>query len=261
MSKLARNPLRHKRGDILDGAPLHSAPENELGVVFLFAHLARRWRLRIEKFGAGFPDCIAYQKVQEGEKRVRIEFEYKSRSFKTHGHSPRGCDWIVCWEHNWADAPSSLRIVELRREFGLGFNVWIMPVNDPYKEVLLDTKSAIWSVPSQAHKNDLVVFYFTRPEKAFTYIYRLRDRANKIWADWKRGKDYMAPITRVCELRSPIFLEDLKRHSVLSTSPFSRFQRGRPNVTEYWPYLYDMIMRRNPPLKQQLSKYVPEHFL
>ncbi len=38
--------------------------------------------------------------------RVRIEFEYQSRNFHTHGHPVDGCDVIVCWEHNWPDLPS-----------------------------------------------------------------------------------------------------------------------------------------------------------
>lgn len=65
-------------------------------------------------------------------RRIRIEFEYRSRNFKLHRHEPRGCDWIVCWIHNWPEAPSSLRVVELRREFGLGFNVWFQPVAGDY---------------------------------------------------------------------------------------------------------------------------------
>lgn len=247
-----------KRADILDGAPLQYAPGNELGVVFLFAHLAKKWRLKIENIKAGFPDCIAYQKTQKGERRIRIEFEYKSKSFKTHGHSAKDCDWIVCWEHNWPDAPKNLQIIELRLEFGLGFNVWIMPVKSLYKEELVDTTTGIWSVPSQAHKGDLVIFYFTLPEKALKYVYRLKERAAKMRAGYKPGMDYKASITRVCELKGMVFLEDLRRHKVLSTAGFVRTQRGRPNITEYWPYLYDIIIRRNPAVKPTLSKYAPE---
>lgn len=84
------------------------APENEQGVVFLLAHLAKRWRLRVEEIRQGFPDCVAYQKVQGREKRVRIGFEYKSKTFKTHLHRSGSCDWIVCWEHNWPDVPRNL---------------------------------------------------------------------------------------------------------------------------------------------------------
>ena len=54
-----------KRPEVLEGAPLHYAPENELGVVFLFSHLAKKWRVKVEQIRAKYPDCIAYQKKQK----------------------------------------------------------------------------------------------------------------------------------------------------------------------------------------------------
>lgn len=247
------------RAEGLEGAPMQYAPENELGVVFLFAHLAKRWRLRIEEIRSRYPDCIAYQKIQGKERRVRIEFEFKSRSFKNHHHPASQCDWIVCWENNWPDAPKHLNIIELRREFGLGFNVWVMPVREPYKDELSRTRKETWSVPSQAHKGDLILFYFTHPDRSFSYLYKLTERAAKVVAEWKPGQDYMANIERVCELNAPLFLEDLQHDRVLRTAGFVRSRiQGRPNATEYWPYLHEMIVRRNPSLKRTLAVYAPE---
>ena len=252
---------KHLRPEVLDGAPIRYAPVNELGVVFLFAHLAKRWRLRVDSIQSGFPDCIAYQKTQGHEKKIRIEFEYQSKNFLTHGHDPNKCDWIVCWEHNWPDVPGRLYVVELRREFGLGFNVWIMPTNDPYKKELEQINvCSSWSLPSQCHKGDLILFYFTRPEKYIAHIFKTTDRARKVTAGWKRGKDYMGPIRRICRLKAPIFLEDMQNHRILSTAHFVRsHMQGRPNATEYWPYLYDLIVRRNPSVKAKLGKYAPEN--
>lgn len=251
--------MKHnERAEVLSNAPMLYAPENELGVVFLFAHLAKKWRLRIEEIKAGYPDCIVYQKTHGKEKRIRIEFEFKSRNFKSHGHKAKDCDWIVCWEHNWPDAPKHINIVELRQEFGLGFNVWVMPVGESYKQELTETSKNYWSVPSQAHKDDIILFYFTNPDKSINFIYKLNERAEKVVATWKVGKDYMADIQRVCELKAPIFLEYLKVHRILGTAGFVRGQfQGRPNITEYWPYLHDLITRRNPTLNRQLSKYAP----
>jgi len=247
------------RPDILDGASLHYAPENELGVVYLFAELAKRWRLRIDRIQSAFPDCLAYQKTQRGERRIRIEFEFKSRSFKLHGHPVRGCDWLVCWEHNWPDSPPSLNIVELRREFGLGFNVWVTPVNDPYKDVLDSMTAGTWSVASQSNKADLQVFYLTAPQKQIRYVYRLRERPEYVPSRRKPGRDYMARISRVCRLDAPIFLEDLRSHRVLSTAAFVRGKmRNRYNATEHWPFLYDMIVRRNPKARRRLAAYAPQ---
>jgi hypothetical protein len=252
-----------ERTEALSDGPMHYAPENELDVVFLFAYLAKRWRLKIDEIKSGYPDCIAYQKTHGKEKRIRIEFEFKSKSFKSHRHRAQDCDWIVCWEHNWPDAPKNLNIVELRREYGLGFNVWVVPVREPYKHKLTDSVKVNWSVPSQSHKGDLVLFYFTRPDCSVNYIYKLNERATKVNAEWKDGApDYMADIQRVCQLRAPIFIDDLRRHRVPGNTGFVRVQfQGRPNVTEYWPYLYEFFVRRNPAVKRQLNKYIPESLL
>ena len=83
----------------LKNAPLQYAPENELGVVYLFSRIARRLQFRIEAIRAAYPDCIAYKHVGDKEKLVKIEFEYRSSSFRAHGHDPKKCDYIVCWHH------------------------------------------------------------------------------------------------------------------------------------------------------------------
>ena len=71
---------------------------------------------------------------------MRIEFEYRSRNFLRHGHNQRHCDWLVCWADDWPTAPARIRVVELRREFGLGFNVWLQPVGDAGRDELSGMK-------------------------------------------------------------------------------------------------------------------------
>ena len=78
------------------------------------------------KFAPGFLTALLIKELARGEKRIRIEFEYKSRNFN---HDPRKCDWLVCWEDNWADAPEHLQVIELRKYFGLGVDIWIQPVS------------------------------------------------------------------------------------------------------------------------------------
>ena len=252
------------RSEVLDGAPLHYAPENEHGVVFLFAHLAKKWRLRIDAVRRDFPDCIAYQKIQGKEKEVRIEFEYKSKNFKNHKHDPSKCDCIVCWEHNWPDAPEHLKIIELRKEYGLGFNVWIKPLNAIDKQdgtnwgkILSSPRfnsNEAWTVPGQAHKNDLILFYLKSPDKCIKHIFVLKERAYK-----EAGQpDCTAQIKRVCELKAPLHFEDMKRNKFLETAGFMRARiQGKPNVIEYWPHIYDLIIHRNPSLINSLKKYAP----
>jgi len=87
---------------------------NEQGVVLLFGMLAKDLGYRIESVQTGCPDCEALRQIAPGRwQRVRIEFEYESKSFYQHGHPLNGCDVIVCWRHNWDKCPRHMEIVEL----------------------------------------------------------------------------------------------------------------------------------------------------
>lgn len=104
------------------GAPinfpgLRHAPINELGVVLLFGMVCDKLGFAVEAVHAEFPDCEAKRRCdrkQERWVRVKIEFEFQSRAFKSHGHDQKECDLIVCWEHNWPEC--TLEVVELRKE-------------------------------------------------------------------------------------------------------------------------------------------------
>jgi hypothetical protein len=106
---------RTKYGPFLNFRGLQHAPINEQGVVFLFGMVAFDLGYVVEGVGTGFPDCEAKRCVSKtGDvwERVRIEFEFKSRNFLTHGHDPAGCEVLVCWEHNWPACP--VEVLELR---------------------------------------------------------------------------------------------------------------------------------------------------
>lgn len=266
MSRAARNG--NHRPEMLERAPMQYAPQNELGVVFLFCSLLKRLRLKVEQIRPQYPDCIAFQKSGNRERQVRIEFEYKSRNFYAHKHKARNCDWLVCWEHNWPGVPKKMRVVELRKFFGLGFNVWIMPVHSPYKEVLWKRNSDEWSVPGLAADGDLVLFYSTKPQACIKDIFVMTSGVRPGRGSWrkdlkgrkfKRKSDTFADLRRVCRLKAPLFLEDMKGDRILSTAHFIRGNmQGRPNASEYWPYLYDRIIRRNPSVAKKLSRYSPD---
>ncbi|MEK7309416.1 MAG: hypothetical protein AAB038_01200 [Planctomycetota bacterium] len=101
-------------GNPIDFRGLRHEPVNEEGVAFLFGMVARELGYLVEILQAGYPDCEAKRQVAADKwQRVRIEFEYESRNFREHGHSPDGCDIIVCWRHNWTDCPANLEVVEL----------------------------------------------------------------------------------------------------------------------------------------------------
>ena len=102
-------------GDFINFRGLQHAPVNEQGVVFLFGMICRELGYVVEIVKPGFPDCEAKRRVRGKSgmwQRVRVEFEYQSRTFRSHGHDPAQCDLIVCWEDNWPDCP--LEVLELR---------------------------------------------------------------------------------------------------------------------------------------------------
>lgn len=105
----------HRFGEIINISGLLHAPVNELGVIYLFALASKKLGFTLEAIQADFPDAIGKRKLpgQGYWESVRIEFEYQSISFKKHGHYTKGCDLIVCWEHNWKECP--LPVLELRK--------------------------------------------------------------------------------------------------------------------------------------------------
>jgi len=108
-----------KYGPFLNFRGLQHAPLNEQGVVFLFGMVCRDLGFIVEAVRTDYPDCEAKRrtdKKRDSWERVRIEFEYKSSSFRDHGHNPEMCDLIICWEHDWLECP--LETLELKSIIG-----------------------------------------------------------------------------------------------------------------------------------------------
>ncbi len=110
--------------DIKSGGPVYGpviqapgfiyGPTNENGVLCLFGAMAEKLGFKIARIQIGFPDCEAMRVMPGGRlKPMKIEFEYESKNFYSHMHDPKGCDLIVCWEHNWEDCP--VEVIELKR--------------------------------------------------------------------------------------------------------------------------------------------------
>jgi hypothetical protein len=257
--------------ELLQGAPLRYAPNNEMGVVFLFSHLCRRMQLQVESVQAGFPDCIALQRVGGKERRIRIEFEFRSSSFRAHGHPPDGCDWIVCWEHDWPDVPAHLKVVELRKYFDHGFNVWV-DVGQPQ-----DAWPARGShtFGKRVSKGDLVLFYEASPRQWLRQIYAvsrvappkqqgrqgpastLRDNYLPGDAIFGMGYRHVHAMRRVCVLDPPLLMKSLetKNLAVVKEAIFS--QKHNRKITEHWWLLYELLVRRYPDLAPALGPYSP----
>jgi len=249
------------RSPLLKNAPLQYAPRNELGVVFLFGHVAKRLQFRIEEIRAGFPDCIAYRHAGECEKRVRIEFEFRSSSFRAHRHDAKKCDCIVCWHHDWPDVPDRIEVIELKKFFGTPFKVWIQVALKSQWHWLDERDHLDWALSKRVTQGDLLLMYRAYPSCCITDVFRFAGhQLRRRPAGWRAGECYGGRIERVCALDSPVFLDDLRRHKVLRTSSFVR--RNMQGVgllaSEYWPYLYGMICERNPKVRKALADHAPE---
>jgi hypothetical protein len=118
-TKPGQLPDRPLYGEPIAYRGLGHSPVNEQGVVLLFGMMAPELGFIIDSVQTAFPDCEAKRQIEPGKwQRVRIEFEFQSQGFVTHGHPVNGCDLIVCWEHNWHDCP--LEVIELREELKRG---------------------------------------------------------------------------------------------------------------------------------------------
>lgn len=126
--KTATMPPWRSTGARASGPPLAfrgmaSAPVNEMGVVLLFGMVAADIGYAVDAIGTAFPDCHGRRLVTGGAagamgvadsrwEPVRIEFEYRSRTFFYHGHDVEGCDVIICWQHDWPDCPLEVLALE-----------------------------------------------------------------------------------------------------------------------------------------------------
>jgi hypothetical protein len=248
----------------LKNAPLQYAPENELGVVFLFSKIAKRLQFRIEQIRAAYPDCVAYRHAGDSEKRVSIEFEFRSSSFRAHRHDAKQCDYIVCWHDDWPDVPPNLKVIDLKRHFGASFKVWIQVAIKSQCRWLDERDVLDWALSTRTIHDDLLLMYRGYPSCSITDVFRFAGKTLKrSRANWRAGECYAGRIERVCKLDDPIFLDDLRNHRVLRTASFVRrnMQGKALHASEYWHYLNSMILERNPKARKALARYSPEKLL
>jgi hypothetical protein len=120
--QVRKGPVFHDRtcyGRPIRLPELAHEPVNESGVIFVFGMVARLLGFVVLHLQPGFPDCEAIRETARGLwQRVRIEFEFESRSFLRHRHKKEGCDMIVCWKHNWPECPANIEVLELSKVLG-----------------------------------------------------------------------------------------------------------------------------------------------
>src|SRR4051794_34657699 len=167
-------------------------PRNEMEVVWIFARVAGVLDFHVDVVRAAFPDCIA--RWGPRERRVRIEFESRSRHFEHHAHEASDCDLVVWWKHDWAGIPAGLQVLELRKLFGRAQDVFVQAYQDEFWRRLpppRDRKpTQLWSVPSRAGAGDLLLIY--RPETegdegAITDVFEVVTPVETVKSpDWRR---------------------------------------------------------------------------
>lgn len=268
------------RGQLIDYEGMRYAPENELGVVFLFSKLARRLGfVEIDRIQPHFPDCWAYRKVGDRVRRTWIEFEFRSRGFETHLRQrhlrrikpKRGV--VVCWDHDWPECEKYAEVIPLRQELNCGRQVWTQNTRPRYQEWLdyaprKHRQRWSWTVAKSARPGDLLLMYRagtrTQARKHGADENRLQSIADvfMVCTTPRREPRYKweADVKQVAKLTQPLRLAQLKADRVLATAPFVRAQmRGKHNVTAYWYRLYDLIVRQNPAeVRRWLRPYAPE---
>lgn len=82
-------------------------PENEQGVIVLFAEGAKEAEVEILAIQSAYPDAL----VLKDGKEWRVEFEFLSSNFVSHAHDPTKCDMIVCWQND--DEKNPMPTIEL----------------------------------------------------------------------------------------------------------------------------------------------------
>lgn len=157
------------RSDLISFNGMRYAPENELGVVFLFGKMHRNLGFpEIDVVQPWFPDCWAFQRTGTGTRRVWIEFEFRTRSFKPHipelkKLSPRR-GYVVCWENDWPEVRKYADVIELKTAVGFGKRVWIQSTDPIYQRAIDDAPSRqrstwTWTVSGRARPGDIVLMY------------------------------------------------------------------------------------------------------
>jgi len=270
---------RQERGLPLNFEGMRHAPENELGVVFLFSKLAKRLGfIEIDEIKPGFPDCWAFRRTSSGVRRVWIEFEFRSRGFKSHLKQLRGLvprkGVIICWDHNWPECDKYGEVLDLRSELGVGTQIWIQNTLPKYQAAIDSAPFRkkpyeVWTVSPSARPGDILLMYRagsnTEAKKYDVDSDLLQSIANVFMVKSKPRREprwgYQSEVIQIASLRYPLRLEQIRRDRILQHTPFvRRSMLGRTNVTSYWHRIFDLIVKLNPDRQthKRLAPFAPE---
>lgn len=92
-------------------------PKNEQGVIALFCMSVNDSPWSLVSIGTNYPDAV----IQMGNEVWEVEFEYMASNFVSHGHDPRKCDMIVCWENDYPDCPLPIMALSQIEAISIGY--------------------------------------------------------------------------------------------------------------------------------------------
>lgn len=241
-----------KMGRAINATGMAFAPTYELGVIFLFGHLAADLGFDVEIIRPQFPDCLAKRKG----KRVRIEFELWASSYAN--HDAKGADTIVCWENDWESRPEKFRhleIIDLKKYVGAPPRIFVVGCIEKRQGKELDESAKIeWSVPSIAQVDDIIVMYRAGKGAAqIKDIWKLVGPFKTYGKQDKKGRwpGLQAGLLKIAKLKKPLTYAELAADKVMSRLPVvqKRFN-GKTDITKYWPQIFQKIVAKNPTLKR-----------
>jgi hypothetical protein len=258
-----------KRSQIINLDGMVHAPENEQGVVLLFAKLHRRLGFPIiDIIKTGFPDCWAFHKTSSGSKRTWIEFEFKSSSFQSHLKQLKGVrphkGYLVCWEHNWPECEKFVEVIDLRHQANAGRRVFLQATKPNFQAELDEMPKSwkrywTWTVPYRAKPGDILLMWRAgTPSEARRYDVDpdlLHSFANifEVTSFPKEDKNWrrMAYVRQIAKIENPLYLGQIRSDPVLRKSSWVRASmQGQPDLTPYWWRIYHLLLDLNPKLKR-----------
>jgi hypothetical protein len=205
-------------------------------VAILFGQLADQLGFKVVQAQTRVPDLVV---IRRG-KQIRVELEFSSKGFRREVNNGdwKKCDLVVCWKHDWGAFPAGIPVYELRKIFGIGRSIWVLPMWTEFADNLPKGRSIAdrWSVPSTAGADDLLLIY--RPKNdpdsngcgEVRDVMRVRSLVERRKAGWRKGFDWMASIQRVATLDQPLSFDDLTKAGIKPQQ-----LQGRPDVTKLWP--------------------------
>ena len=135
------------------------------------------------------------------------------------------------------------------------FNVWAVSLKKgSWSEIdnFRIRKDLVWSSPERGVEGDLIVAYRTKPAKIIQDIFALTEDSHYYPDPGYFG--WMASYRRIAQLENPISYDELGANASLKKVQNLLL---RQKVSEQWPPLYKLIIRKNPSARKALKDYEP----